>query len=177
MDRNLLTLCGAPQRKIFCSSLMLPPRGIFPKFCSIPFLICPSAPTITAKTSDFTPHFLEVSISRSLCFENVLLTFIEVFRLDTSISLQHQLAWPMITIYRLVRWQFLIRMYLHIPENWLRVSRTHSSGYTQPPYCTSLDSQFLQVQDSQIWYDLLFLHACCIFYTMDLCRPSQSVDM
>ena len=91
-------MCAAPQRTILCSSLMLPPRGIFPKFCSIPFLMCPSAPTITATDSVFTPHFLEVSISRSLCFENVLLTFVEVFRLDTSISLQHQLAWSMITI-------------------------------------------------------------------------------
>lgn len=51
---------------------------------------------------------------------------------------------------------------------------TLSNGYMQLPHCVSLDSQCLQVWDSRIRYDLLFLHACCIFCTVVWCRPSQA---
>ena len=75
--------------------------GIFPKFWSIPSLRSPSAPTITGTVSALIPHILMVSISISLYFESFSLTFVEVFRLDgtdTSVSLQHWLAWSLITI-------------------------------------------------------------------------------
>ena len=101
MDRNLLSMCAVPRRMIFCSSFMLLAPGIFPKFWSIPSLISPSAPTITGTVSVLIPHILAVSTSRSLYFESFSMTFVEVFLLDgtdTSISLQHQLAWSLITI-------------------------------------------------------------------------------
>ena len=39
MDRNLLSMCAIPKRMIFCSSLMLPVPGIFPKFWSTPLVL------------------------------------------------------------------------------------------------------------------------------------------
>ena len=99
MDRNL-SMCAVPRRTIFCSLLMLLVPGIFPKFWSIPSLISPSAPTIIGTVSVLIPHILVVSISRSLYFESFSMTFCEVFRsdgTDTSISLQHRLAWSLIT--------------------------------------------------------------------------------
>ena len=95
MDRNLL------RRMIFCSSLMLLAPGIFPKFWSIASLISPSTPAMTGTVSVLIPHILVVSISRSLYFESFSMTFVEVFRsdgTDTSITLQHRLAWSLITI-------------------------------------------------------------------------------
>ena len=101
MDRNLLCMCAVPWRMIFCSSLMLLAPGIFHKFWSIPHLISPSAPTITDIVSVLIPHILVISISRSLYFESFSMTFVEVFRsdgTDTSIRLQHWLAWSLIAI-------------------------------------------------------------------------------
>ena len=68
MDRNLLSICSAPRRMIFCSYLMLLAPGIFPKLWSI-------APTITGTVSVLIPHILVVSNSRSLYFESFSLTF------------------------------------------------------------------------------------------------------
>ena len=101
MDRNLLRICAVPRRMISYSSLMLLAPGIFPKFWSIASLISPSAPTITGTVSVPIPHVLVVSISRSLYFESFSMTFVEVFQsdgTDTSISLQHLLAWSLFTI-------------------------------------------------------------------------------
>ena len=74
---------------------------IFPKFWSIPFLISPSTPKITDTV--LCPHFphsrgfnLKVFVFRELFND-----FLEVFRSDgtnTYISLQHRLAWSLITI-------------------------------------------------------------------------------
>ena len=100
MDRNLLSMCAVPRRIIFCRSLMLLAPRIFPKFWSIPSLSL-SAPTIIGTVSVLIPHILVVSISRSLYFESFSMTFVEVFRsdgTDTSITLQHRLAWSLITI-------------------------------------------------------------------------------
>ena len=94
-------MSAVPRGMIFCSSLMLLAPGIFPKFWSIPTLISPSAPTITSTVSVLIPHILVVLISRSLYFESFSVTFVDVFRsdgTDTSISLQHRLAWSLITI-------------------------------------------------------------------------------
>ena len=80
---------------------MLLAPGIFPKFWSIPSLRSPSAPTITGTVSVLIPHIPMVSISRSLYFESFSMTFVEVFQsdgTDTSVSLQHRLAWSLITI-------------------------------------------------------------------------------
>ena len=101
MDRNLLSMCAVPRRMIFCSSLMLLAPGIFHKFWSIPPLISSSAPTISGAVSVLIAHILVVSISRSLYFESFSKTFVEVFLsdgTDTSVSLQHRLAWSLITI-------------------------------------------------------------------------------
>ena len=92
---------AVPRRMIFCSSLMLLAPGIFPKFWSIPSLISHSAPTITSTVSVLIPHILVVSMSRSLYFESFSTAFVEVFRsdgTDTPITLQHWLAWSLITI-------------------------------------------------------------------------------
>ena len=100
-DKNLPSMCAVPSTMIFCSSLMLLAPGIFPEFWSIPYLISPSEPTIIGTDSVLNPHFLVVSISRSLYFESFSMTFVEVFRsdgTDTSISLQHRLAWSLTTI-------------------------------------------------------------------------------
>ena len=53
MDGNLLS----SRRMIFCSSLMLPAPGIFPKFWFIPSLISPSAPTKSAQSLPSFPTF------------------------------------------------------------------------------------------------------------------------
>ena len=53
MDGNLLI----SRRMIFCSSLMLPAPGIFPKFWFIPSLISPSAPTKSAQSLPSFPTF------------------------------------------------------------------------------------------------------------------------
>ena len=87
---------------IFCSSLMLIAPEIFPKLCSIPLLMSASSPTITGTISVFTLCIFVISISRSLYFEIFSVTFVEVFwsdGTDTSISLQHRLAWSLITTY------------------------------------------------------------------------------
>ena len=50
-----------------------------------------------------SPHSLVVSISRILYFKSFSMTFVNVFQsegTDTSLSLQHQLAWSLITIYQ-----------------------------------------------------------------------------
>ena len=112
-------MCAVPRKTIFCSSLMLLVPRIFPKFWSIPSLISNSAPTITGTDSVLIPHILAISISRSLYFESFSMTLVEVFLsagTATSISLQNRSAWSLITI-SLIRWQFPISMYLHIPEN------------------------------------------------------------
>ena len=76
MDRNLLIMGAVPWRMIFCSSLMLLAPGIFPKLCSIPFLISPSTPTITGTTSVLILYILVVSISKSLYFESFIVIII-----------------------------------------------------------------------------------------------------
>ena len=100
---------------IFCSSLMLIAPEIFPKLCSIPLLMSASSPTITGTISVFTLRIFVISISRSLYFEIFSVTFVEVFwsdDTDASISLQHRLAWSLITTYiRHVRWQLSILTY------------------------------------------------------------------
>ena len=53
MDGNLLS----SRRMIFCSSLMLPAPGIFPKFWFIPSLISPSAPTKSEQSLSSFPTF------------------------------------------------------------------------------------------------------------------------
>ena len=53
MDGNLLS----SRRMIFCSSLMLPGLGIFPKFWFIPSVISPSAPTKSAQSLPSFPTF------------------------------------------------------------------------------------------------------------------------
>ena len=101
VDRNLLSMCAVRRTMIFCSSRMVLAPGIFPEFWSIPSLISPSAPTITGTVSVLNPHIRVVSILRSFYFESFLMTFVEVFRsdgTDASISLQHRLAWSLITI-------------------------------------------------------------------------------
>ena len=93
-------ICAVRRRVIFCSSLMLLALWIFPKFWSIPSL-SPSVPTTSGTVSVLISHILVVSISRSLYFETFSMAFVEVFRsdgTDTSISLQHRLAWSLVTI-------------------------------------------------------------------------------
>ena len=101
MDRNIVSKCTVSWRMIVYSSLMLLAPGIFPKFWSIPFLISPSAPTINGNSlCPHTPHSRGFN-TRSLYFESSSMTFVEVFwsdGTDTAISLQHQLAWSLITI-------------------------------------------------------------------------------
>ena len=75
-------------------------RDLF-KLWSIPFLINRITPTLTSKVSVLIHHILMVS--RSLYFKSFSMTFVNVFQsegTDTSLSLQHQLAWSLITIYQ-----------------------------------------------------------------------------
>ena len=98
------------------------------------------------------------------------MTFVKVFRsdgTDTSISLQHQLAWSLITIsglfadsslsicicisQRIVTFFFLVTVLGLCSFHLSGTSILPSSGYScmQLPYCASLSGQFLQVWDSQ----------------------------
>ena len=100
---------------IFCSSLMLIAPEIFPKLYCIPLLMSANSSTMTGTISVFTLRICVISISRSLYFEIFSVTFVEVFwsdDTDASISLQHRLAWSLITTYiRHVRWQLSILTY------------------------------------------------------------------
>ena len=79
------------------------------------------APKTTGIISVFTPCIFVISILRPLYFEIFSVTFDEVFwpdDTDTPISLQHWLAWSLITTYiRHVRGQLSIRIYLYIPKD------------------------------------------------------------
>ena len=115
MDGNLLS----SRRMIFCSSLMLPAPGIFPKFWFIPSLISPSAPTKSAQSLPSFPTFSwfqsqDLCILRafqwlsSRCFSRMVPIHLSVCNTGWYV-LDHHI--------RLVRWQFPIRMYLYIQEN------------------------------------------------------------
>ena len=92
MDRILFSMCAVSRRMIFCSSSMLLAPGTFPKLRTIPFLISPSAPTITG-TCSLCPHS-----PQPRGFNLQIFVFWELFNDNGTISLQHRLAWSLITI-------------------------------------------------------------------------------
>ena len=142
-------MCTVPSRMNFYSSLMLLAPGIFSKFWSIPSLIRPNAPKITGKVPVLIPHILMVSISRSLCFESFSMTFVEVFLsdgTDTSISLQHRLAWSLITISGL----FIIIIIIIID---LLSTFCHSENVSNlSSSCYVIHYQFSKFPDMQTWH-------------------------
>ena len=152
-------------------------RVFFSKLCSILLLMSASSPTITDTISVFTLRIFVISMSRSLYFEIFSVTFVELFwsdGTDTSISLQHRLAWSLITTYiSHVREQLSIRIYLCILKDCdlfnfgarLRLvliappryfdfvnADTPFNGYMQLPhwYCTSLKIQFWKFGTSSV---------------------------
>ena len=103
-------MCAVPSKVIFCSSLMLIWLGILPRYVSSPFLITPSAPTITGIVSVLMPHIQLVSIFKSLYLDSFSVTFMDVFLSDgtaMSINLQVFVLWSLITILGLLAVIFL----------------------------------------------------------------------
>ena len=80
-----------PSSEIFYSSCILMLPGVCCIYFSNPFFTSPRAPLTTGIVVAFIPHFLSISISRSLYFYSFSVTLFEVFfsvGMDISISRQ-----------------------------------------------------------------------------------------
>ena len=80
-----------PSSEIFCSSCILMLPGVCCIYFSNPFFTSPRALLTTGIVVAFIPHFLSISISRSLYFDSFSVTLFEVFfsvGIDISISRQ-----------------------------------------------------------------------------------------